>query len=329
MDLITWLSILSLIGGIACLIAFAFHYRKMARSERKRSFRHGLLMILAMWVWGILTMMDGEPYSLYIMTSVLMLLTGVVHAILLYLVHKWPKEETWIKESLFTGMIFFLGAFGFILIFYLKPYIAPKLGLNKIPYVNLPKTVAQSYRMLLNPGLIFFPIPFLMMKAWHLWLQIPAREFRGWGYQSHNKKGAYDADRLSEWSWVYFEFSPSLKAMPRTVRRRSRFGEEYLLGEFFYEVLQETNDNPNIEDVKDLATNQEGKPLSWLFFRKPKHWWEWRRPLSFRQTFRQNNIQEGDTVIAQRVIGMPAEHKKEMFVEDSSSSIKIRKKPTQ
>ena len=330
MEPIIWISILSALGGIGCLIAFAFFYRDLPRRERKNTFKHGLFMIITIWVWGIFTMINAEPYTLYIVTSVLMLLTGIVHIILLYLVHKWPKEEGWIQETLFTGMIFLLGAFGFMLIFYLKPWIMPKLGLNKLPYAYkyMPKFLEQSFRYLLNPGLIFFPLAFVMMKAWHMWLQIPEREFRGWGYRSHVKGKHYNADSLKEWSWVYFELAPNLQSNKGSIRRRAKIGENYLLGDFFQVFLQETANDPRSEKLEDLAVDAEGKAVSWLFYRKAKHWWEWKRTLDYRQTFGQNNIVEGDTILAVRVIGQPDEAP--LFeAEQESPTIKIRKKPTQ
>ncbi|RMG31271.1 MAG: hypothetical protein D6730_01585, partial [Bacteroidetes bacterium] len=279
-------AVLLLLTAIISLLVFQ-QLVKGVRYKKKGPILYGLvfgLLFALMGLAGMADKSDPQPLFWYLLLGFLAL--GCIHTWLMYLLHAaWSKRDSFWPEAFFTLFVGCLGAFFFVVLFYIFD--------------------KQGYPMTYDLALLAFPLPFLLVKAYHQWMDIPWREFVGWKYPQHIQPNlrAYDADRLSSYLLINLIVSEASidNSFPRKVL--VKVGPNYELGNFFHVWVHEQKASGDGYHIKYLTHDEEGNPISWLFYIKPKAWWQFRRYLDPEKSFEANRIQDADTIVALRVVG--------------------------
>ncbi len=210
-----------------------------------------------------------------------MFLLGSLHAWFIYLLHEWSDRKGFWPEAFFTGYVGCLGALLFILVYYFT---------NK-----------SGFGMTFGLTLLSFPLPFLFLKSYDQFMAFPQRAYKGWKYP--NRRPSVLASQLQDPMLIHLIISEenANNAFPRKVL--VKVSPDFVFGSFFHAWVHERNHQSGLGTILYLNRGPQDEPISWIFYIKPRYWWQFRRYIHPGETFQKNGIRQTDTIVALRIKG--------------------------
>ena len=268
----------------------------------KKTWRYTAIFALLALITGAIMWLLYEKaqiplFYVFLISLALFLVAGYFHLEKMYDLlwaqrdsYNW-REDSFIKEAGFTFALaalmtlMCLGLFGFLL----KRF----------------DTVDSMYGLLL-----IFPLPFLVAKAFDFLAQVPRRDF--------DKKWFYEVFAFDETQWkrenmvsVGFQVADSVQNENKWFSKKARFSivipRDQELRMIYRLALREYHKkNPSVP-VQELGYEDDKPRFWWLFYVpfilwKPSTWWRTNYYLDPSETIANNNLKNGDFIIAKRVL---------------------------
>jgi len=254
---------------------------------------------------------QSNPQSFHAILVTLFLVLGILHVWFMYLFHPWSSTDSFLPELLFTGFVSALGSLGFVLLFFF---------LDK-----------DGYNLAFDTSLLAFIVPFFVTAAYHHWLKIPPKLYEGWNFPEYRKADVAHYRNLVGQHKMYVNLlttSSLFDEHPR-VYRSLRAVPAYKFGDFFHIFIQEQVNNGKqfLHYNRDAMNNA----VEWVFYIENDSWLNPRKMIHPDMTFKENDIRNGDTIVARRVVNGKFESGSSSRVADTTpiSSPKPVQKPPQ
>jgi hypothetical protein len=228
---------------------------------------------------SFISLISGVDVSwLYLGVQLAFVLTGIIHALLLYKFYPNLSPEQTGKSLLVTLLITVLGAGAIVATFHFWKGSA-SMGIN------------------LAGSTLLFMLPFCIMAALYLFMAIPPRIYKLWKYPVEHEMPDLDMLDLSKIIVVEFVFS-KYKGDPKYSSFKAKAPLQMPFGELFFLFINDYNEKHADGTIQVLDENQT--PHNWIFYKKPK-WWQRRHFCDPEKNFQQNNIKDNNVVIAVRL----------------------------
>ncbi len=145
---------------------------------------------------------------------------------------------------------------------------------------------------------ILFPLPLLWREGFRRWQAIPEPSFKPWWFPINRPAPDIDLVDLSTIQVIRFEF---LRQPVDNVRADSRAKApvHMALGDLFHVFLTDYNERFSGSSIR--LFDEQKQPFGWIFYVRPRYWWQGRRYLDPTFNFDQNRIKDSDRVVANRV----------------------------
>ena len=285
--------LLFLLLGVVFLMGLNYIKKKDRSYNKKGTVYYLLILSLLMGLMGFLSLMGhGTLLSAFLIAQGLFLVLGIFHTWVLFGWFGWATGESFLPEFLFTLAAACFGIFGFLTFYNLIDHL---LGFQR----------ELSFDLL--PGMLWFPIPFLVLKTYHYLMLIPGRMYHAWVFPS-GPPPQLNLQRDSNIMHVFLSLQAKSDHVGEDgVVQRSRLPLDARIGDFFHNFINDFNrENPR-HPIAHLNQDHDGNPLGWVFYSK-------RSPRNIRKTYLDpegfgiQDIREGDYLFAQRVRIDPREH---------------------
>jgi hypothetical protein len=284
--------ILLIVSAVVSLVLFIVLWQMKIGEIKRDTLLHCLLGFLLLALPGFFGLaVSKAPQLAYLTCLLIFLLLGILHTWRMYSLY-WarrvsgdPSRDSFFSEFVFTLFMTALGIIGFTIHLWIW---------------------ASEFALAFSTALIFFPLPFLFLKAYDFAIQIQAPDYE--------KKAVWE------------DFSPSLgkdteinvrfNVHAQLVDEKKFFSKmtgvyveaayEDILGNVFRYGIEEINrEEPDIQII-DLNRN-ESKPFWWLFYIKfilwrPSTWNRKIRYLDAGRTVKENRLISGDIIVAKRIL---------------------------
>ncbi|WP_128548702.1 TssN family type VI secretion system protein [Larkinella soli] len=145
---------------------------------------------------------------------------------------------------------------------------------------------------------LLMPVPLLAREAYRRWLAIPEPLFRPWWLPVDRPAPDIDLVDLSTIQVIRFEFRRE-PTDPTRADSRAKAPVYMSLGDLFHVFLTDYNERFSAQPIRLFDRDQ--KSFGWVFFIRPRFWWQSRRYLDPSLNFNQNRIRDSDRVVAHRV----------------------------
>lgn len=297
-----WLAIF----GIAIIAGILFFWLNKGQNDKKTLWYVALFALLGT-IFGMFSylfasenFMDWQPSSVYILAQSLFSSAAIFHVWYLYNRCFWSvrnttlhNEDAFLKEFIFSVFVACITVLFFIL-----------------PIVVLSDKTLFLYNKTFIALPLCFIVPFLSLKSYDFFAQIPKKEYNiQWLYPQN---APLDPNRWI-WEnkvWVDFEIVNSLVEEGKWRAPKAKFGievpREQSIENIFRLGLREYHRRSPSVHVQDLG-NEPSQSIDfwWLFYIK----WVWNRPASWFRSRRyidpsdsttQNELKHGDILVAKR-----------------------------
>ncbi len=207
-----------------------------------------------------------------------MLIIGITHVLLLNVLLRWSGENLFWAELFFTIVTGLVGGIFLLLAFQISNY-------SVFTGINLT-------------SLLLFVLPYIFYGIVMYYVKIPVKVLRKWYYpvDTHVEE---PRDREMESPLVVgFEFKKRSSDKNITTFR-AKAPKEMAFGKLFYYFINDYNDRNPDEKIEYL--NEKNKPVSWIFYFKPK-WFSSIRYIDPEETNSFNLVKENSVILCKRVI---------------------------
>jgi len=248
-------------------------------------------------LWLLYQKAEIPIFFVFLISLALFLIAGYFHLEKVYDL-LWARRDVgnWTKDSFLTeaGFTFALSSVMTLLCLLLFGYLIQKW-----------EVAANMWGLVL-----VFPLPFLLVKTTDFLVQIPKKDF--------DKKWFYEVFPFDETQWkrenmvsVGFQVADSLKHENKWFSTKARFSivipRNQELRMIYRLALREYHKkNPSVP-VQELGYEEEGPRFWWLFYVpfilwKPSTWWRRNYYLDPNETIANNNLKNGDFIVAKRML---------------------------
>ncbi|MEP7170470.1 MAG: TssN family type VI secretion system protein [Bacteroidota bacterium] len=152
---------------------------------------------------------------------------------------------------------------------------------------------------ILPTGILFFLFPMMTISVFDFAMAIPPEEYKKWFYPE--KVEMPDMDRIDFTNSYVLTFEIMKKdneRLPTFMKFKAPLNN-ITFGEMFYMYLFEYNEAHRESPIEYSDDNQ--KRFAWLFYVKPKHWWNSKMMVDPSLTVRENKIKENRIIVPYRV----------------------------
>ena len=296
------LILIALITGIYFFISI----EEEPKNEKKFLRRYAIFAILLFWLLGIFGLVPMENVrGPYIGFQLGFFILGVLHVWFLDIMHRWNdgEENYFRQELLYTVFFTALGAFGFILIFYLIRPLSAKIGI-----LNKAIPTGLQARTIFNDTPLVFLLPYFLKKAYDFWKRIPVRKYKVLLFQPEIMDNpAYNARHIR--SMVKFNFFISVAHSDNSNRMKiaTVADRSYHLGSFFHVFVADYNRKNQTQAFRSMTHDEHGEGLFWIFYQKRDSiwWWNSKKYVNPYASVQENGIQNEEVIYAERIIGQP------------------------
>lgn len=220
-----------------------------------------------------------DNLSFYIGIQIFMLVGGIAHIILMGVKFGWKNSYSFWEKMEMTLLVFLCTYVVSTAVVYFSP-------LN--PFMFLFPTAA-----------IIFILPLLFHSIFDFAMAIPAVEYKKWFYPQ--KVEIPDLDKVDFTNSYVLTLEVKKKDNERTptfMKFKAPLNN-INFGEMFFLYLYEYNEAHREGPIEYMDASQ--KIYGWLFYVKPKHWWNSRRVIDPSLTIRENKIRENGIIVPERV----------------------------
>ncbi|GAB3947537.1 hypothetical protein GCM10028805_19960 [Spirosoma harenae] len=170
------------------------------------------------------------------------------------------------------------------------------LGGMGLGFVIYSKTGHLDSRWPFVTSLIPFVIPFLIVRAYEYYLDIPPADYKKWYYPINGDMPDVDLLDLSKILVIQFEFLKTPTDSNYT-NFKAKAPVAMSLGDLFLIFINDYNERTPASPIQ--FTDAAGRPFGWVFAKKTA-WWQ--RPVYFDPAldFNQNRLVDNATIVAMR-----------------------------
>lgn len=263
------------------IIMFGFVFRNPnARQYRFGTILYALIFSILIGIGGVMGLKSLLPVSgalLYLLLCCWMLLVGVGHSLALGKALNWASEKNPTAELLLTLAVALQGGALLLLVLHL---------VHAVHFVGIYLT-----------SILLFIVPFMLYVTYLLVLNIPVKVLRKWQYPV-DKHIDDPTDREMDMPLVVgFEFKKKPGDENMTTFR-AKAPKEMVFGKLFYYFINDYNTRNPDEKIEFL--DEKNKPVSWIFYIKPK-WFSGIRYIDPQETNSFNFIRENSVIVCKRV----------------------------
>lgn len=284
--------ILLIVSAVVSLVLFIVLWQMKIGEIKRDTLLHSLLGFLLLALPGFFGLVVGKaPQLVYLACLLIFLLLGILHAWRMYSLY-WarrasgdPSRDSFFPEFVFTLFMAALGVIVFTIHFWVW---------------------ASEFALAFSTVLIFFPLPFLFLKAYDFAIQIQAPDYE--------KKAVWED--FSPILGANTEINVRFKVHTRLINEKNFFARRTgvsveaayndILGNVFRYGIEEVNrEEPDIQIIN--LERDESKPFWWLFYIKfvlwrPNTWNRKIRYLDVGATVKENKLKSGDIIVAKRIL---------------------------
>ena len=247
-----------------------------------------LVSLLYIFVAGIIIGLGGffankhllelTHQMIFYLLSGWVLIFGITHVFLLSKILRWSEERNFWAELFFTLVIGLVGGIFLLLAFQVSGYST---------FVGIHLT-----------SLLLFVIPNIFYGIVVFYVKIPVKVLRKW-YYPVDRHIEEPRDREMESPLVVgFEFKK--KSSDKNITTfRAKAPKEMTFGKLFYYFINDYNDRNPDEKIEYL--DEKDKPVSWIFYFKPKLFGSIRY-IDPEETNSFNLVKENSVILCKRVI---------------------------
>ena len=268
------------LGIIIIFLIIVVALLSLTLSKGKNAKKYQMATIIYLVITALCFGIAGLPGLLgtfFILTQILILIIGVLHAVFLYKLVPWTVKGKFLWEFLFSVAVAFLGAIFFLLVY------------NFILQVHVLQYVMLT-------AITWFFVPFFFVQAFNLYRMIPARIFRKWHYPVGKEINDPLDSELVSLLVVSFVFHKKMND-PEITTFRAKAPLHMVFGRLFYYFVNDYNERHREGPIELL--DLEENPHGWVFHHKP-NWLGIKRYIDPDQIITDNQIRENSVIICQR-----------------------------
>lgn len=225
------------------------------------------------------------PSSFFIGLQIYALILGIFHVWSMGRKFDWRYEGAFIPRISLTIIILFFS----MLLFGLGTWLS-KFGWNKIN---------SEFYLYYPTAYLLFTVWVLMVSTFDFMMIIPDEEYKKWYYPERAEEPDEDKVDFSNSYVLTFEILKKYnERMPAYMKFKAPLNN-ITFGDLFYMYMYAYNDSNRDSQIEYKDSNQ--KPYGWLFYVKPKHWWESKLMIDPSLTVRENKIKENRIIVPYRV----------------------------
>ena len=157
----------------------------------------------------------------------------------------------------------------------------------------------KPFFLLFPTACLVFTFPILFQSIFDFAMAVPAVEYKKWYYPQ--KVEIPDLDKVDFTNSYVLTLEVRKKdneRMPTFMKFKAPLNN-INFGDMFFLYLYEYNEAHREGPIEYMDANQ--KIYGWLFYIKPKHWWNSKRVLDPSLTIRENKIKENGVIVPERV----------------------------
>ena len=266
---------------VVSLVVFSVALKKKLKGKILVSLLYIFVVAIIIGVGGFLAnkhLLSISHQLIFYILSGWMLIFGVTHVFLLSKILRWGDEMNFWGELFFTIVTALIGGIFLLLAFQISGYST---------FVGIHLT-----------SLLLFIIPSIFYGIVVYYVKIPVKVLRKW-YYPVDRHIEEPRDREMESPLVVgFEFKK--KSGDKNITTfRAKAPKEMTFGKLFYYFINDYNDRNPDEKIEYL--DEKDKPVSWIFYFKPKLFGSIRY-IDPEETNSFNLVKENSVILCKRLI---------------------------
>ncbi len=265
-------------AGAAFGALFFYFGKDVITNYKKHLIVHTLLNVLLTAIFSCIGFIIIEmPRLSFSLAQFLFLVSGMAHALGIYLHQPWSKRTSFKPEFYFTLTQFAVAAIIFSLL--------------------LRLTGPKEYLWIYPLASFVFPLPFLAMKLFDFAMEVPMQIYKRWFYPVEDEMPDADDIDMSKPVVIAFQFQKRMRDSSYT-NFRAKAPVRLNFGQLFFFFINDYNERhpESIIEYLDMQRN----PSGWVFYVK-NPWWKPNRFIDPFVTVGENEIKENDIIICTRV----------------------------
>jgi len=215
----------------------------------------------------------------YMAIQVYMLVGGIIHLVLMGNVFGWKNSFSFWEKLEMTLAIFFLNFLLAAAVIYFSPM--------------------KPFFLLFPTAAIVFFFPVLFHSIFDFAMAIPAEEYKNWYYPQKVEMPDMDKVDFTNSYVLTLEIRKRDNERTPTLMKFKAPLHNINFGDMFFMYLYEYNEKHREVPIEYMDASQ--KNYGWLFYVKPKHWWNSRIMIDPSLTIRENKIKENGIIVPYRV----------------------------
>lgn len=222
---------------------------------------------------------DGNVLKLFIGFQLYSIFLGVIHIWQMGKKFGWRNKYSFIEKLEITIVII------------LVSFILSGIILYFLPL--------KAFFYLFPTAILFFAFPLLAISVFDFAMAIPQEEYKKWIYPI--KMEIPDMDKIdfqNSYVLTFEVYKKDNERLPTFMKFKAPL-TSISFGDLFYMYLYEYNERNREGQIEVFDRNQVS--YSWLFYVKPKHWWNSKVMVDPSLTIRENKIKENGIIIPYRV----------------------------
>ena len=266
---------------IVSLVIFSVALKKKLKGKILVSLLYIFIAGIIIGVGGLLAnkhLLSLTHQTIFYLLSGWTLIFGVTHVFLLTKILRWGEENNFWAKFFFTIVTGLIGGIFLLLAFQISNYSV---------FIGIHLT-----------ALLLFVLPYIFFAIVVFYVKIPVKVLRKW-YYPVDRHIEEPRDREMESPLVVgFEFKK--KSSDENITTfRAKAPKEMAFGKLFYYFINDYNDRNPDEKIEYL--NEKDKPVSWIFYFKPKLFGSIRY-IDPEETNSFNLVKENSVILCKRVI---------------------------
>lgn len=255
-------------------ITIAFIFFSLKKIKVYPAVTHLLSFVLLFCIVGITGIwVNHVPRIYHLILLISFFLLGTLH---IRLMHKFlfsNKHDFFLAEALFTLLLTFLGGAGYLLTYQL--------------------TNEASSNWITAGSILPFLLPFLIVKSFFLWKNIPDKIYYVWQYLDHLSVPEAGGGEVIILHFRIAKDENNTRYSRFTVRAPINMKVGDVFHYFLYNYNKEHPDNK-------ILTNSKTSPFGWYFFTKPA-WWKKKEMINPNISVYRNQLKDDVLIYAKRV----------------------------
>jgi hypothetical protein len=272
-------------GGLSLMVLLGRLIAKLRGSFQPYRKTTIIFLLVAAGIFGVIgftghRFVFSSASYFYMGYQAVFCLLGIAHLFAMYKYMAWSNtEKSFWLELLFTIIVAAFGVIAFALIF---------KWMNK-----------DGYYFAMSTAVLFFLVPFFVLKTFKAALDIQPKIFKQWYYPVNSVLPEPEESKLKNILLINFQFQKTTFD-PDYTSFRAKAPADMEFGQLFYYFMNDYNDRHPNSRLEYMDKKRE--PYGWIFYRKPKWYHITTKYIDPDRTFFINRIKEDDIIICRRTI---------------------------